>query len=182
MKSNSFYLLLVFIMMVCFFAGCSTVKILEINQDANVNLKDYKTFNFYMMNVENETVLEPEKANLELLLQEIRNQMEVRNYKRAEDPGLMINIGIVISEDVQTRETTFSDAPVYMGQRNYHWESEEIVVGTYNEGAVTIDLVDTKKNVLVYHGVAKSVISKKTEKNKNKIKQAVQKIFKKFPF
>jgi hypothetical protein len=180
MKINNVFIVSVFSLLICFLAGCSAVKIIKVDQDASVNLKDYKTFNFYTMNIDNQTSLEPEKKNLDLLLNEIRNEMEAKNYTKAENPDLMINVGIVITEEVQTRETNINDAPRYMGQRNYHWESEEVVVGTYNDGTVAIDLVDTKTDALVYHAVARSVISSKKEKNQKRIKDAVNKIFSKF--
>ena len=180
MKINNVFIILIFSLLICFLAGCSAVKVIKVDQDTSVNLKDYKTFNFYTMNIDNQTSLEPEKKNLDLLLNEIRNEMEAKNYTKAENPDLMINVGIVITEEVQTRETNINDAPRYMGQRNYHWESEEVVVGTYNDGTVAIDLVDTKTDALVYHAVARSVISSKKEKNQKRIKDAVNKIFSKF--
>lgn len=182
MKKINLIFISIFSLLLFVLSGCSSVKIVQVDQDPNTNFKDYKTYNFYKMNIDNGTTLEPEKANLELLLNEINSKMKARNYKRTENPDLMINIGIVVTEEVQTRETSLSDAPRYMGQRNYHWQSEEVVVGYYNNGSVAIDLVDTKKNTLVYHAVAKSVLSKKKEKNQKKIKEAVQKIFNQLPF
>ena len=61
---------------------------------------------FFTMNIDNKTVLEPEKANLELLLNEIKKEMIARNYTRTDNPELKINIGIVVTEEAQTRETT----------------------------------------------------------------------------
>ncbi len=68
-----------------------------------------------------------------------------------------------------------------MGQRNYHWESEEIVIGHYKEGTVTLDLVDANKNKMIWQAISGGVVSEKREKNKKKIVRGVQKLFKKYP-
>ena len=182
MKCNRLLIISFLLLAICSFFGCSSVKVLEVDQLSGAKSGDYQYFNFYKLDIENNTALEPQKENLELLLTEVRDAMEARGLKRSENPELMINIGIVINEEVQTRQTSIDEAPMYMGQRNYHWESEEVVVGTYNEGTVAIDFVDTEKNKLAYHAVAQSVLSKKQEKNREKIKQAVDKIFSKLKF
>jgi hypothetical protein len=83
----------------------------------------------------------------------------------------------VVEEKVQTRETTIRDAPMYMGQRNYSWQSQEVPVGTYEEGTVTVDLVDRKKNERVWEGVASSVIVKKDEASQKNIADGAEKLF-----
>lgn len=182
MQSRTFINLLSWTLFLCLFSACSsTVKIVESDQDKDVNLKSYKTFDFVDMNVNNQTDLEPEQENLRILLDEITKAMEARNYKRAANPDLLINLGIVITEEVQTRETDIRDAPMYLGQRNYSWQSEEVVIGTYNQGSVALDMVDAQRKALVFRVVARSVLSKKREKNVEKIKEAVEKMFKKFP-
>ena len=55
-----------------------------------------------------------------------------------------------------------------MGQRNYHWESSEIVVREYEEGTVTLDFVDRAKNLMVWQGVAAGTITDNMKKNGTK--------------
>ena len=98
-----------------------------------------------------------------------------------ENPDLLINLGVTLSREKQTRETSIQEAPRYMGSRNYHWESEEIVVRNYVSGTVTLDIVDNHKNEMIWQAVAKGVVEKKQEKNKKKIVKVTEKLFKKYP-
>lgn len=152
------------------------------NKADDVDFSKFKTFQVYDFEVKNIPEFEPKKEGLNLLIAEINKQMSFRGYQKvAKNPDLMINIGVNITAEVQTRETNFRDAPIYMGQRNYHWESEEIVVRNYIEGTVTLDIVDNRKNEMIWQAVSQGTVSKKREKNKKKIVKAVQKLFKKFP-
>jgi hypothetical protein len=143
----------------------------------------FKTFQVYALDVKSYPEFEPKKEGLNLLITEINKQMEMRGYQKVkENPDLLINIGVVISKEKQTRETDIRDAPKYIGQRNYHWESEEIVVGTYIEGSVVLDMIDAKTEEMIWQAVSKGVISdKKREKNRKKITKGVAKLFKKYP-
>ena len=64
-----------------------------------------------------------------------------------------------------------------MGQRNYKWESRTVEVGTYNEGSVTVDLVDNKSNELVWEGVMQGVVPRKQEKRQEALAKAVASLF-----
>ena len=108
--------------------------------------------------------------------------MVARGYEKvSENPDLIINLGINITKEEQTMETDIRDAPRYIGQRNYHWESEEIVIRRYTEGTVTLDLVDATENEMIWQAVSTGTLEKKREKNKKKIVRAAQKLFKKYP-
>jgi len=156
--------------------------LISYNKLENVDFSKYSTYQIYELDVKNIPEFEPKKSGLSLLIIEIHKQMNARGYKKVkENPDLIINIGIAITKEVQTRETTLRDAPIYTGQRNYHWESEEIVVQRYIEGTVTLDLVDTSKNEMIWQALSSGVLSKKREKNRKKIVKAVKKLFKKYP-
>jgi len=143
----------------------------------------FKTFQVYSLDVKSYPEFKPNEEGLNLLISEINKQMELRGYQKVkESPDLLINVGVVITKEQQTRETDLRDAPAYIGQRNYHWESEEIVVGTYIEGSVILDIVDTSTDEMIWQAVSKGVLAeKKREKNKKKIAKGVEKLFKKYP-
>ena len=68
-----------------------------------------------------------------------------------------------------------------MGQRNYHWQAEEIVVATYKAGTVTMDVVDTAENRMIWQSVAKGALDKNESKKRKRISKAAQRLFKKYP-
>lgn len=159
----------------------SSQNLISYDKSEGVDFSKYKTYQIYSLDVKNIPEFEPKKTGLNMLLEEIHKQMVARGYEKVnENPELLINLGVTITAEVQTRETDIRDAR-YMGQRNYHWESEEIVIGHYKEGTVTLDLVDANKNKMIWQAISGGVVSEKREKNKKKIVRAVQKLFKKYP-
>lgn len=148
----------------------------------DVDFSKFKTFNVNDLDIKNVSEFEPKKEGINILIEEINNQMISRGYEKVnENPDLIINIGIVITNEEQTRETDLRDAPIYIGQRNYHWESEEVIVRKYIEGTATLDIVSSKDNELIWQAISSAILEKKQEKNKKKIVKAVKKLFKRFP-
>jgi hypothetical protein len=159
--------------------GCTTVKILNVNKEADFSLAAYKTYNFY--NVDIDTTAHPEfNKRLLLIKEELMKQLEMNGLKRsADNPDLLINIGIKLEKKVETRETDFRTDGNYMRTRNYAWKSEEVVVGEYHEGTFAIDFVESKDNTLQCMAVAEGVVVKKDKDSKENIKVALEKLFKK---
>jgi hypothetical protein len=177
MKTN-FFTILIFLLPVLVFSQ----TIVSYDKAKDIDFTKYETFQIYSLDVKSIPEFEPKKSGLSLMLTEIINQMESRGFvKVSENPDLIINLGVSIVSKNQTRESDIRDAPLYMGQRNYHWESKEVVVGTYTEGTVTLDLVDTQNEKMIWQVVGASVLSEKREKNRKRIIKAVKKMYKKFP-
>ena len=177
MKTN-FFTILIFLLPIIVFSQ----TIVSYDKAKDVDFTKYKTFQIYSLDVRSIPEFEPKKSGLNLMLTEIISQMESRGFvKVSENPDLIINLGVSIVSKNQTRESDIREAPLYMGQRNYHWESEEVIVGTYTEGTVTLDLVDTQNEKMIWQVVGSSVLSEKREKNRKSISKGVKKMYKKFP-
>jgi hypothetical protein len=157
--------------------SCSPVKIVSTTPE-EFSLVNYKTFNFYEVNTQ-EDLTPTLRQRIEWLKNEISKQLSGRGLtQNSERPDLLVNLGIVIEEKVQTRETTLRDSPpMYVGQRNYTWQSQEVPVGTYKEGTLTVDLVDRENNERVWEGVASSVVVKNDESARKNIATGVEKLF-----
>jgi hypothetical protein len=148
--------------------ACSAVQIKDVQQADDFTLSKYKTFDFFQVDASGDGLGPNQTANLDLLKKSVTKQLESKGLTAASDnPDLLLNIGIVVAEKVQTRETNFSnpaDRMAYMGQRNYSWSASEVVVGNYRQGTVTVHLVDRATNKMVWQGTADSVLPEK-EKN-----------------
>lgn len=156
--------------------------IVSYDKAKDLDFAKYKTFQIYSLDVKSIPEFEPKKSGLNLMLVEIIEHMESRGFvKVLENPDLIINVGVSIVSKEQTRQTDVRDAPVYMGQRNYKWEAQEVVIGTYTEGTVTLDLVDAQSDKMIWQVVGASVLSEKREKNRKRVTKGVNKMFKKFP-
>ncbi len=104
--------------------------------------------------------------------------MEERGIQLSDDPELLLNLGVKVVEKVQTRETDIRDMH-YMGQRNYHWEVEDVPVGTYKEGTVKIDFVDSSTDNMVNQAVVSEVLTKNEKKMEKRINKMIKKTFSK---
>ncbi len=163
--------------------GCSSVNIKGVDKAESFSISKYKTFSFYEVNTGGDAIGPNHQENLKLIKEAIVKEMGVKGVTLTGDnPDLLVNIGIVVTSEVQTRETSFAnpaDRQVYMGQRSYSWQSQEVEVGTYRQGTVTVHLVDRAANELVWQGSADSVLPEKQKNIPALIVEGMQKLFEK---
>lgn len=161
--------------------AASDVKSTE--QAPGVDLTSYRTYNFMPGEARNEAVFRQAGVGLEEVKQAVAREMERRGYQRAEQPELWVNIGVVNEEKVQTRPGDFrvDGAPQYIGQRTYHWQATDVPVGTYAVGTVTVDVVDARRNDLVWQGVTASTLSRDPAKSARRVDEALTELFGRYP-
>ncbi|WPR77874.1 DUF4136 domain-containing protein [Algoriphagus sp. NG3] len=178
MKRHDFCPLFLLVILV---SSCTTSRIsVEQEKYGNFKLQDYKTFSFLEVD-QSKTGVPVFTQAIDYLKQEITTQMASRGL--SEDPNdseLKINLGLVIENKEQTRETNLATDPfMYSGQRNYIWKSEEVVVNRYKEGTLTMHLVDSETNAAVWIGTISDIIPTKQEKKQAAIEVAVSSLFEK---
>ncbi len=157
--------------------ACSPIKVISNEFDEDAASRNYKTFNFYDVKVKSPNPEQVRQERVEMLKNAVQNELEAVGLKKADNPDVWVNIGVLVEDKVQTRNTDIREAPVYIGQRNYHWESREVVVDKYKEGTVTIDLIDAKTEDMVGQSVASGVIADDDKKLQKRINQGMAKIF-----
>jgi hypothetical protein len=64
-----------------------------------------------------------------------------------------------------------------VGQRNYSWKSEEVEVGRYKEGTVTVHLVDPNNNKLMWKGVVQGVVPSNKSNLSSTIQEGMEVLF-----
>lgn len=168
--------------MVLILTACSTAKVLHSEKAEEADLSTYKTFDFYKVEATGDT--SQQFTNRIVKLEDaIAVKLQRFGYLLSKtNPDLLINIGAVVDEQVQTRQTDFrTDAPRYIGQRRYSWKSKEVEVGRYREGTVTVDLVDRKQNTLVWTGTVQGVIPQREARLDAAVISGVDKLFSKYP-
>lgn len=161
-------------------SSCSSVQMKKYYYAPEAKLSDYKTFYFADVHGKSEIPMEYQ-FRVDIMKEELVKFMEGLGLKQAgDDADLLINVGVVVEEKVQTYETNFRDAQYrYMGQRNYSWSSETVEVERYHEGTVTMDWVDRAKSKMMWHFVLSSVLAKKTEEARKNIEAGKKLILKK---
>jgi Domain of unknown function (DUF4136) len=164
-------------------ASCSATKVSKTESAPGVDFGSFKTFDFYKLQASGDTISANFKNSTELLQNAIAAELEKRGYTKSEvNPDMLVNIGVVVEEKIQTRQTDLrTDMPMYIGQRNYKWESKEIETGRYRVGTMTLDMVDAKKNTMLWTGVVEDIIPEKTEKLQTTIDKGVAELFKRYP-
>ncbi|WP_439881986.1 DUF4136 domain-containing protein [Pontibacter sp. MBLB2868] len=175
MKKSFNVLYLFLLVLLC--AACSPVIHTSSESVDNFKLSDYKTFAFYETDASRTGI--GYSTQLNYIENEIARQLEQRGLSRTStDPDLLVNLGIVVKDTTQTRETNIlTDPPFYIGQRRYTWKSHEVVVRRYKEGTISVDLVANDKNELVWQGVAEGAMEEKTEKVQEQIRKGMEKLF-----
>ncbi|TXK48721.1 DUF4136 domain-containing protein [Pontibacter qinzhouensis] len=181
-KIRSFVWTLLAIGLMLVAAGCSPVRVVKTEAADNFRLAQYQTFNFYEMEASG-NALAAYRQQMTFIQEEMTRALEQRGLRQVDqDPDLRINLGVVVQEEVQTRETNLlTDPPTYFGQRRYTWRSEEVEVGRYNEGTLSVDLVNNSRNELVWQGIAEAVVPKNAATLRERITKGVQKLVKRIP-
>lgn len=181
MTNKSFFNLLTMFFSLWVCAACTSTKVTVYHSHSAVMLSDYQTFDFFELKAEGDTSSNFNQ-NIAHFKSEITDEMNARGLKQnPDDPELKINLGIIIEEKTQTRQTSLSDPGEwnYMGQRNYKWESQTVKVGTYKEGSVTLHLVDNYTNEAAWVGIIEGILPKNPDKRENAINKAVAALFNK---
>lgn len=168
-------------LLLLYFTNCTPVSVLSTKQQPNTDFSAYQTYNFLDVSFKNDSMADVNRQEVQLLKNAIARQMESLGYRQSPDPDLWVNIGIVVEDKVQTRNTTIQEAPVYIGQRRYHWEVEERVVDKYKQGTVTVDVVDAERRERVWEGVAAGTLTDNLKKLEKRINEAMEMLFDRYP-
>ncbi|RZK27928.1 MAG: DUF4136 domain-containing protein [Hymenobacter sp.] len=166
------------------FAACSAnERLTQVDQKTGINFDRYQTYSFMDEVARNDSAFQRSGTGIFDLKRAVTQELERRGYRKAAQPDLWVNIGMVTQQRVQTRQANFQTdgAPQYIGQRNYHWDARDVPVGQYQEGTATIELVDAARKELVWQGTTTSVLSKTPTRSAKQIDKAVEAVFEQFP-
>jgi hypothetical protein len=165
-------------------AACSSEQATtRVDSRPGVDLTRYKTYGFMDETARNDSAFISAGSNIFDLKRAVTRELEARGFQKAAQPDLLVNLGLVTEQRTQTRQANFQTdgLPYYIGQRNYRWQAGDIPVGQYQEGTVTIDLVDAARKELVWQGTTSSILSRKPTRAAKQIDEGVANVFARFP-
>lgn len=141
--------------------SCSTTKVVY-DYDSEINFKAYKTFNFFEDAGEGLNELDVKRIKSEL-----QNGLELKEMVLSEKPDLFINI--VAKESKSLNRNTIGVGIGSGGGNVGVGISGGIPIGSKKiNQELFIDFVESKKNELVWQGIANSEIKEKmSPENKN---------------
>ncbi|QJW92285.1 DUF4136 domain-containing protein [Spirosoma taeanense] len=161
--------------------SCSRYRIIRNQTDNSATWSSYRTFAFVDTNRIEATPRDTYQAAVAQVKQAVANELARRGYQQTTDnPDLLVNLGTVVKEKTQTRPTTIYEAPLYIGQRRYSWRSQDVPIGTYQEGTVSLHVVDAQRNALVWDVAVSSVLNQRRVTT-DQVSEAVARVFEKFP-
>ncbi|QHW00841.1 DUF4136 domain-containing protein [Spirosoma endbachense] len=169
------------LLIIAILTGCSSYRITRNQADKAATWSAYRTFAFVDTNRIDPSPREAYQATVEQIKRTVATELANRGYQQTKDnPDLLVNIGAVVKDKTQTRQTTINEAPLYIGQRRYQWRSQEVPVGTYQEGTVNLHIVDAQRNALIWDVAISSVLNRQ-QVTPVQIGEAISKVFSKFP-
>lgn len=173
MKAIKFLVIPIFLIL----SSCSSVSVYS-DYEKNTDFSQYKTYDFYKKGIEKVKISEFDKKRI---LQAIDNELSKKGMTKSETPDLLINIF--------TQEREQVDVSAYYAGWGYGWGfgwnphywGGYPHVSTSVEGTLYIDLIDAKKNELVWEGKGIGVLTQNYDRKEELINEFVSKILMQYP-
>jgi len=166
-----------------FFANCSSTRIIKEETAPGIDIAAYKTFNYYSLQAAGDTT--PRKTDLRMsqVKKAISDELKQKGYEfSANNPDFLVNLSMNVKQDVQTRDKNLiTDAPAYVGQKNYTWKADDVVVGYYKTGTMEVDIVDARDKTLVWQNISDGVLADKESDIAKRMQERFKKVFEHFP-
>ncbi|MBA4275392.1 DUF4136 domain-containing protein [Flavobacterium sp.] len=148
--------------------------------DKNTDFSPYKTYAFHQKSIDKVQISELDKRRI---LQAIESELGKKGMTKSETPDLLINIF--------TKEKQEVDVNQYYNNWGYGWRGYRYGypfywggyphVSTSVEGTLFIDLIDAKKNELVWQGEGVGYLTQDRSKKEAIINEFVAKILAQYP-
>ena len=166
-------------------AACESGPTIITNSAPDFSLVNYKTFGFFRpLGTDRGNVQSLESKQL---ITSTTRELEMAGLRRVDtNPDLLVNFVISSKETLQTRPS--SGASVHHGRGRYGtwsgWSmgtsTTEVVQRT--EGTLAVDLVDARRQQLVWEGAASARVTDSMRQNRDQVLDgAIADIFKQFP-
>jgi hypothetical protein len=165
-------------------AACASGPKITADYDRGADFSQYRSFGFF-------EPLGTDKAGYESLVTQAlksatRREMEARGYTYAESGAdLLVNFNAKLAKALRVSSTP---APMYYGYRRGYYGGwggygYSTHVDQYVEGTLNIDIIDPRRQQLVWEGVAVGRVKEKAQEQRQAaIASAVAEIFTKYPF
>lgn len=148
--------------------------------DKNTDFSQYKTYAFHKKSIDKVQISELDKRRI---LQAIESELGKKGMTKSETPDLLIGVFTKEREEVDVNQ--YYNGWGY-GWRGYGWGfpynwGGSPYVSTSVEGTLFIDLIDAKKNELVWQGEGVGYLTQNRSEKEAVINEFVAKILAQFP-
>ncbi|MDR1876045.1 MAG: DUF4136 domain-containing protein [Flavobacteriaceae bacterium] len=142
--------------------------------DKTVDFSQYKTFTVYQEGIDQLKLNDIDKNRIVRALTE---QLKSKGLTASADGDLTVNVLASSRKVINVDNDPYWGGPWGWG---YMWSGTRTVYES-REGKITIHLVDAKKNVLVWEGIADGLDVGNTGNKEEQIGKALQKVFTYYP-
>lgn len=172
MRTIPFYLALITIMIL---TSCSPLQVAS-DYDETANFKSYKTFSFHDKGIEKLQLNDLDKRRV---INAITAELTAKGMQPAKnEPDVIINI---LASNKEKVDINYYNDP-YWGWYYYPWGmNQQASVNQYTEGTLIIDLIDHKKNTLVWQGKGSGFRVDDIQNKAERIKEAINVIMSHYP-
>ena len=176
-----FRLPLSLLFLVLFLGGCSSVDVVT-DYDKNATFANYKTYAFYKTGIDRAQISDLDKRRI---LRAIEEEMALKGFVKSENPDLLISIFTTEKERIDVYNNVgwgygWAGAWGWGPGWGYGWGPS---VSTSTEGALYIDLIDTRQKELIWQGRGQGTLSNTSniDKKEARIREFVSKIMQAYP-
>ncbi len=169
MKRLFFYLSLVSLTTILL--SCSSVRV-SVDYDREADFSMYKTYAFYKPGIDAVEISDLDKRRI---LKAIDNELSEKGMLKTDNPDILINIFTDEQENINIYQDNFGWG---MG---WGWGMPMTQVSSNVEGTLFIDIIDLRKNRLVWQGIGTGILSLDMDKKEARINEIVRKILKNYP-
>lgn len=168
-------------------AGCATGPRIVTDADAGADFSRYRTWGWYQpLAMEQSGYSTPLTSRIK---DSIQREMQARGYVyTTSTPDLLINFQGVLQEKTAVSSMPRSDIQYYYSYRHRAYVGfpvwyDETRVSTYREGTLSVDVVDARRNHLVWTGDAIGRVVRKASNDRlADADVAIREIFAQYPY
>ena len=149
------------LMLLFLIASCSSIRVTS-DYDTTTDFSKYKTFAFYKSGIDKVEISDIDKKRI---LKSIQSSLLNKGLTINENPDVLINISTKSSENIYIDNTFYS--PYYTGWYPNYGRGHRQVAYSTSEGALYIDVIDTKTKQLIWQGKGTGVLSSSKKTNRD---------------
>ena len=161
-------------------SACSSIKVAS-DYEKGTTFDQYKTYAFYKTGIDKAEINDIDKKRI---LRAIEADMNAKGYTKSENPDLLVSIFTKAREQVNVYNNNMGWGPYGYGwgwSPYYYNDFNNTTVTSSTEGTLFIDLIDAKKQELVWQGVGSGVLDQNMNNREERITEFVGKILASYP-
>lgn len=154
------------------FTSCNAVSVAS-DYDRKTDFNTYKTYTFHQKGLDKLKINDLDKRRI---VDALDKEMAMKGFtKVSSNADLVVNVLASSSQELTVDNDNFG----YYGYGA--WGGRHPYVSDYTSGKIIVDIVDDKRNILVWQGVGSGLNVSNIEAKSEKIPQAINEILTKFP-